>query len=239
MGGLVRVLRDAKGKASKDSNLVAAEESAPTSPRSSVVTKLAACRVLTTLIESMFWHEASLVATDIAREARSSARRAAVLRIFLEKHVVFVLFRLLVSQRDGALGSLPEQESYLTLQHSAAELLALMLDASARLLQAAALDEDEHGSSVAPGPCEVQARKLHDSISAMFRECPHLFALLREDSGDCARGSFVPTAQHVERARLGQVASQARSQTTRSPRTRFARSCSICVQAARPRPRRA
>jgi hypothetical protein len=191
VGGLVRVLRDAKGKASKDSNLAAAEESAPTSPRSSVVTKLAACRVLTTLIESMFWHEASLVANNIARESGSSARHAAVLRIFNEKHVVFVLLRLLVSQRDGAVhGSLPEQESHLTLQQGAAELLALLLDASARLLQTAALDEDEHGSSSAPDACAVQARQLHDSISAMFRECPHLFAMLREDSGDCSRRSF-------------------------------------------------
>ena len=90
VGGLVRVLRDAKGKASKDSNLAAAEESSPASPRSHV-TKLAACRVLTTLIESMFWHEASLVANNIARESGSSARHAAVLRIFNEKHVVFVL----------------------------------------------------------------------------------------------------------------------------------------------------
>ena len=72
----MRVLRDAKGKASKDSNLAAAEESSPASPRSHV-TKLAACRVLTTLIESMFWHEASLVANNIARESGSSARHAA------------------------------------------------------------------------------------------------------------------------------------------------------------------
>ena len=190
VGGLVRVLRDAKGRASKDSNLAAAEESSPASPRSHV-TKLAACRVLTTLIESMFWHEASLVANNIARESGSSARHAAVLRIFNEKHVVFVLLRLLVSQRDGAVhGSLPEQESHLTLQQGAAELLALLLDASARLLQTAALDEDEHGSSSAPDACAVQARQLHDSISAMFRECPHLFAMLREDSGDCSRRSF-------------------------------------------------
>ena len=66
--------------------------------------------------------------------------------------MVFVLFRLLVSQRDGALGSLPEQESHLTIQQGAAELLAWLLDASARLLQLAAVGDD--------GPGRVDAERL-------------------------------------------------------------------------------